>query len=281
MPGNRLPRVMKHYCPTGRRNHGRPLKRLLDSWEQNGSTSGRTPWRIFDDDFYWSYSTNETDWNWGPSMSYFFSVQIRIWYIYVRACVRVLCVCVCGCVRARACTCVWARVCVRACVFVCVCVVPVQNMKSCKESRGIYIPRMHYLDVSEKRKGISSARIQTSARLLRSLVTIPTTPSYMCAWVSEREREREREWGRLKFCSRSVSVTDFHFVGSVSPVWNRETQGHANGRQPVRCGQVRSGPLSSLQLSVGELLSQEQTSCYVHTSAETGRQSFHTGFMLL
>jgi hypothetical protein len=22
---------MKHYCPTGRRNHGRPLKRLLDT----------------------------------------------------------------------------------------------------------------------------------------------------------------------------------------------------------------------------------------------------------
>jgi len=22
MPRNRLPRVMKHYCPTGRRNHG-------------------------------------------------------------------------------------------------------------------------------------------------------------------------------------------------------------------------------------------------------------------
>ena len=30
MPRNRLPRVMKHYCPTGRRNRGRPLKRLLD-----------------------------------------------------------------------------------------------------------------------------------------------------------------------------------------------------------------------------------------------------------
>jgi hypothetical protein len=30
MPHNRLPRVMKHYFPTGRRNHGRPLKRLLD-----------------------------------------------------------------------------------------------------------------------------------------------------------------------------------------------------------------------------------------------------------
>jgi hypothetical protein len=31
MPRNRLPRVMKHYYPTGRRNHGRPLKRLLDA----------------------------------------------------------------------------------------------------------------------------------------------------------------------------------------------------------------------------------------------------------
>jgi len=31
MPRNRLPRVMKHYSPTGKRNHGRPLKRLLDT----------------------------------------------------------------------------------------------------------------------------------------------------------------------------------------------------------------------------------------------------------
>jgi hypothetical protein len=31
MPRNRLPRVMKHYSPTGRRNHGRLLKRLLDA----------------------------------------------------------------------------------------------------------------------------------------------------------------------------------------------------------------------------------------------------------
>jgi len=31
MPRNRLPRVMKQYSPTGRRNHGRPLKRLLDA----------------------------------------------------------------------------------------------------------------------------------------------------------------------------------------------------------------------------------------------------------
>jgi len=28
MPQNRLPRVMKHYSPTGRRNYGRPLKRF-------------------------------------------------------------------------------------------------------------------------------------------------------------------------------------------------------------------------------------------------------------
>jgi hypothetical protein len=31
MPSNRLPWVMKHYSPTGRRNHGRPLKRLLET----------------------------------------------------------------------------------------------------------------------------------------------------------------------------------------------------------------------------------------------------------
>jgi hypothetical protein len=29
MPRNRLPRIMKLYSPTDRRNHGRPLKRLL------------------------------------------------------------------------------------------------------------------------------------------------------------------------------------------------------------------------------------------------------------
>jgi hypothetical protein len=31
MPRNRLPRVMKHYSPTGKRNQGRPLKRFLDT----------------------------------------------------------------------------------------------------------------------------------------------------------------------------------------------------------------------------------------------------------
>jgi hypothetical protein len=50
MPRNKLPRVMKHYCPTGRRNRGRPLKRFLDTWDRNGSTSGQTAWKIDDDD---------------------------------------------------------------------------------------------------------------------------------------------------------------------------------------------------------------------------------------
>ena len=51
MPRNRLPRVMKRYSPTGRRNHGRSLKRLLDTWDRNGSTSGPTAWQIYDDDY--------------------------------------------------------------------------------------------------------------------------------------------------------------------------------------------------------------------------------------
>jgi hypothetical protein len=41
---------MKHYSPTGRSNHGRPLKRLLDTWDRNGSTSSPTPWKIDDND---------------------------------------------------------------------------------------------------------------------------------------------------------------------------------------------------------------------------------------
>ena len=31
MPRDRLPRIMRHYSPTGRRHRGRPLKRLLDT----------------------------------------------------------------------------------------------------------------------------------------------------------------------------------------------------------------------------------------------------------
>ena len=31
MPRDRLPRIMKHYSPTGRRNRGRPLKSFLDT----------------------------------------------------------------------------------------------------------------------------------------------------------------------------------------------------------------------------------------------------------
>jgi len=45
---------MKQYSPTGRRNDGKPFKRLLDMWDQNGSTSGPTPWQIhFDDMSLW------------------------------------------------------------------------------------------------------------------------------------------------------------------------------------------------------------------------------------
>jgi len=50
MPRNRLPIVMKYYSPTGRRNHGRTLKRLLDMRDQNESTSGPTPRKIYYDD---------------------------------------------------------------------------------------------------------------------------------------------------------------------------------------------------------------------------------------
>jgi len=52
MPRNWLPREMKHYSPTGRRNYGRPLKRLLDTSGRNVSTSGPTPWQIYDDDHH-------------------------------------------------------------------------------------------------------------------------------------------------------------------------------------------------------------------------------------
>jgi hypothetical protein len=41
---------MKHYSPTGRRNHGRTLKRLLDTWDRNGTTSGPTACQIYEDD---------------------------------------------------------------------------------------------------------------------------------------------------------------------------------------------------------------------------------------
>ena len=50
MPSNRLPGVMKHHSTTGRRNHGRRLKRLLDTWKWNVSTSGPTPWQVHEDD---------------------------------------------------------------------------------------------------------------------------------------------------------------------------------------------------------------------------------------
>jgi len=42
--------ILYNSLPTGTRNHGRPLKILLDTWDRNGSTSGPTPWKIYDDD---------------------------------------------------------------------------------------------------------------------------------------------------------------------------------------------------------------------------------------
>ena len=55
---------MKQYSPTGRRNHGRPLKRLLDAWDRNGSTSGPTPWKIDDDD-----DVIQSPWEWRKNFS--------------------------------------------------------------------------------------------------------------------------------------------------------------------------------------------------------------------
>jgi hypothetical protein len=43
MPHNRLPRLIKNYIPKGRRNQERPLKRVLDALDWNGSTNGPTP----------------------------------------------------------------------------------------------------------------------------------------------------------------------------------------------------------------------------------------------
>jgi hypothetical protein len=43
MSRNRISKLMKHYSPTGRRNYGRPLMRLLDTRDRNRSTSGPTP----------------------------------------------------------------------------------------------------------------------------------------------------------------------------------------------------------------------------------------------
>jgi len=83
MPRNRLPKVMKHYSPTGRRNHGRSLKRLLDTWDRNGSTSGPTPWKIYDDD-------DDCKWLWIPHPAHF--------TLNFCSSVLVHCVCVCVCV---------------------------------------------------------------------------------------------------------------------------------------------------------------------------------------
>jgi len=52
---------MKRYSPTGRSNHGRPLKGILDTWDRNGSTSCPTPWQIYDDDDWLLSTTRISD----------------------------------------------------------------------------------------------------------------------------------------------------------------------------------------------------------------------------
>jgi len=44
MSHNGLPRILKYYTPTRRRNQGRPLERLLEVWDRIGSTSDQTPY---------------------------------------------------------------------------------------------------------------------------------------------------------------------------------------------------------------------------------------------
>jgi len=52
---------MKHYFPSGRRNYGRHLKALLDTWDLYGSTSGPTPWQIYEDEDYYYYYDDDDD----------------------------------------------------------------------------------------------------------------------------------------------------------------------------------------------------------------------------
>jgi len=83
MPRNRLPRVMKYYSPTGRKNHGRPLKRLRDSWDRNGSTSGPTPWKIYYDDDDDDNAIHKVKWcSNGNFWNKYFSLPFRE-YIYL------------------------------------------------------------------------------------------------------------------------------------------------------------------------------------------------------
>jgi hypothetical protein len=46
----------RHFSPTGRRNHGRHLKRFLGTSGRNGSTSGPTSWQVYYYYYYYYYS---------------------------------------------------------------------------------------------------------------------------------------------------------------------------------------------------------------------------------
>jgi hypothetical protein len=75
MPRNRLHSVMKYYSPTGRRNHGRPLKKLLDTWDRNRSTSGPTPWKI--------YAVDDDDNTINSSLTTVFLLGISYYYTHI------------------------------------------------------------------------------------------------------------------------------------------------------------------------------------------------------
>ena len=50
MTGNRLPKILNKFIPKARRNQERPLLRLLDVQDWNGTTGGRTACQLHDDD---------------------------------------------------------------------------------------------------------------------------------------------------------------------------------------------------------------------------------------
>jgi hypothetical protein len=53
MPHNRLPRLIKKIHPKRPREPRKTNVKLLDAWDQNGSSSGPTAWLLHDDDDTW------------------------------------------------------------------------------------------------------------------------------------------------------------------------------------------------------------------------------------
>lgn len=75
------------------------------------------------------------------------------------------------------------------------------------------------VNISEKRKVISFAGIRAPDRLPRSLVTLPTTPSYMCARERERDSVCEREREAVSSCDPDPCLSRTF----VSLAWFRQS----------------------------------------------------------